>query len=897
MGMGGANSAYANNAWVNIAITRISKNFARAQFKAVQKGTDREITLGPIWDLFTNVNPQMSRAQLWQATTAWRASRGESIWTFEDGFDGLSLPKEIYVHDPRKFTHRLNPQESKITMWAYNTPDGKQIPLFPSEIVHMATWNPFNEFRGVNPLVAHEALLNQDFLADQFNLFLLKNRSTPEGVLSTDDPLTDPQAQEYIERWEEEHRGASRSHRISVLGNGLEYQKVGLTPAEMEFLSMHEWNRIAIMAAYGIPPAVAGFRDETSPLSGKDTKEQNLQFWTQAILPEIAELRDKMVSEFSNRWTPDVEYIFDVSLIPELQEDIEKLRQQIREDVKVGLMTIDEGRDEMKRSPVPWGNTWWKPFGLVDVTAPTPEPAKVPPPAKEPPPKKEITSHTPLTMFDVKQGEPLDIFIKDSDYGSMYPEIVKSHLWKSMKESTYQVEEGMVEAIGSWLFAQRSNLMEACLSGSGELEEGYWEAQAQKLVDAVQPIVIGTIEKAEGSLKELYELLDMESSTSTDAGEGFVAGCCDSMVSLCWKMKQMVEGISDIEGLRKLYNEARNRVKPMARLEVGRIYNSVRMKGFQLDHFEYHEWLSDRGDKNPMDGEVVEIGNPFSNGQTLPIDIERNRSDFTLPILKSKAYSGIDTKAGKPSEGMSHRAYLEVQLLMDPFEAAIVKIVADFWTAQETASLGMIKTAKNVEEMENFVRNALWDDELNDVVKPTMGKTFERGRKRVFSRPGTPMYSPSPKESVAFLAQRGVKIKDHVEGIKRLLIADFKAPGRNLTIEQLGEALAPKIQHTFGIAEVRSRKIARTEVTAAFNGGMLEGMIETKQSLKQWINSGDGKVRGTHQIDQVVPTKEFFTLGDGEQVMYPGDGSAANSINCRCTMQAIVIPDGEIPIV
>jgi len=96
-GLGSNTNAYKTNAWVNIAITKLSKNFTRAKFQAFQKGSDVPITSGPIFDLFSNVNPQMSRAQLWQATVAWRASRGESIWTFEADFEGTQLPKEIYV--------------------------------------------------------------------------------------------------------------------------------------------------------------------------------------------------------------------------------------------------------------------------------------------------------------------------------------------------------------------------------------------------------------------------------------------------------------------------------------------------------------------------------------------------------------------------------------------------------------------------------------------------------------------------------------------------------------------------------------------------------------------------------------------------------------------------------
>lgn len=872
---GGVDAAYRVNPWVNIAVNKIAKNFTRTQFKIIQ-GEDEEIKEGPIWDLFINVNPQMSRSQLWYATIAWRNFRGESIWTFEADFDGINMPEEIYVHDPLSFVEVLNQEGTKIVMWKYYTPGGSMIPILPSEVIHMAKWNPINEFRGVNPLIAHEALLNQDFLADQFNLYLLRNRSTPAGLLTTEEPLNEDQALEYIERWEKEHRGASRTARISVLGNKLQYQKIGLTPAEMEFLDMKRWNRSAVMAAYGVTPAVAGYKDEASALSGSDTKEQNVQFWTQAILPEKAELEDKLITEFSNRWASNVRFLFDVSEIPELQEDIEKLRIQDRKDVTAGIKLINEVRAERKLEDVSWGDTWWKGFALVDVTASSPEPApsKPSPKLEESKPKKQIESHTPLTVFDRKEKE-LGIFEPQSQ--PTYPEEVKNILWQDMKGRVQDAENNLKKSMDLWLFEQRSEILADTIANStGSLD---WEFQAQKLADKIKPTVEQIVGTSYISLEELYGVLGMQEYTRMKIGSDFIQNSCERIASLSWKMKKIIENIprTSAEDLRSVYREAQNKMKPLAQLETGRVFNEVRMADFQLQGFSEHLWLSDPSAKNIMDGEVVKIGSPFSNGQVLPIDLEKNEMNFSLPVILIK----------RDGRSRASRVYLQVQAEMAPFEAVIIKIVADFWRHNKGKTLGIIKTAANVRIMEDFVRSALWDSELNRSIMKPMKRTFSKGRKRSFIKAKVP-YSPDPTKPAAFLAQRGVKVSYHVEGIKRILLDTF-AVNREVPIKEI----ADKISKDFSMAEFRAKRIARTEVTAAFNGGMLEGMVETGQKLKQWIHSGDILVRPSHWIDEVVPVKEFFTLADGYKVMYPGDGDAAHSINCRCTLQSIEIENDE----
>ena len=56
-----------------------------------------------------------------------------------------------------------------------------------------------------------------------------------------------------------------------------------------------------------------------------------------------------------------------------------------------------------------------------------------------------------------------------------------------------------------------------------------------------------------------------------------------------------------------------------------------------------------------------------------------------------------------------------------------------------------------------------------------------------------------------------------------------------------------------------------------------------------WINSNDNKVRDSHKINgQTVNLDEGFTLADGYKVAYPGDGDAAHSANCRCTISSVL---------
>jgi HK97 family phage portal protein len=100
----------------------------------------------------------------------------------------------------------------------------------------------------------------------------------------------------------------------------------------------------------------------------------------------------------------------------------------------------------------------------------------------------------------------------------------------------------------------------------------------------------------------------------------------------------------------------------------------------------------------------------------------------------------------------------------------------------------------------------------------------------------------------------------------------------NETIEQI----ADRLKHKFDLAEqLRAPKIARTEVSASFNAGNVEGMrMSGEVDEHRWLTSMDDDVRDSHRDLQGIKVKvgePFPGYNDGTDSAYP------SSINERCT--------------
>jgi HK97 family phage portal protein len=329
-------NAYKTVAWVNIAIAARARNLARAPLKFYQGDGDTEVESGPVYDLFLQHG-----AQLWEATEGWRCMRGEAIWLL--GWGGQKgFPRQIVVVDPAYMESKPTPDGTKVFMWYY-TGQGNKIPFTPEEVLHFPMWNPYDPIRGMPELVPVLDELNQEYLMSKGSAKLLTNQSIPGGIITIPgDEMTEEQAQAVIDKWEKKHRGISRAGRVAVLGSGATYQKIALSPQEMQTSAAREWNRETILAKYGVPNAVVGLKSMGGTLSGKDTQEQMKAFWNLTLLPECAFFEKKLEQEFFKRFNINVVAEFDTTELWEMQSDEELLSNRLRMDTQSGILTINE---------------------------------------------------------------------------------------------------------------------------------------------------------------------------------------------------------------------------------------------------------------------------------------------------------------------------------------------------------------------------------------------------------------------------------------------------------------------------------------------------------------------------------------------------------------------------
>lgn len=142
-----------------------------------------------------------------------------------------------------------------------------------------------------------------------------------------------------------------------------------------------------------------------------------------------------------------------------------------------------------------------------------------------------------------------------------------------------------------------------------------------------------------------------------------------------------------------------------------------------------------------------------------------------------------------------------------------------------------------------------------------------------------------------FIADFGAQKIVDISETTRQQVLNGIAIGRR---EALGQSEIAKriMEQSPTIGRHRANVIARTETHAAGNYGSLKQAESTGlQMEKEWVASGGGRTRDTHEDadGQTVPIDAPFDVG-GYDLMYPGDpsGPPEEVINCRCAVAYVV---------
>lgn len=173
------------------------------------------------------------------------------------------LPVEMWWARPDRMLPVPHPTKY-LAGWVYLGPDGDRIPLSVQEVVPLRMPDPEDPYGGMGPVTALLADLESTRYSAEWNKMFFVNNAQPGGVVELPETLDDDEFRTFQTRWDEQHKGVSRAHRVALLEGGAKWVDRSVSQKDMEFVELRRNSRDTIMEAYTIHKAELGIAEDVN---------------------------------------------------------------------------------------------------------------------------------------------------------------------------------------------------------------------------------------------------------------------------------------------------------------------------------------------------------------------------------------------------------------------------------------------------------------------------------------------------------------------------------------------------------------------------------------------------------------------------------------------------------
>lgn len=320
----------------------------------------------PLVRLLRDPNEPDTGFSLWYETSMFLDLCGIAYWWVPKNRAGL--PVAIWVL-PSHWVHVYG-HEGQIEGYELRPTEGNYLKKFiPREdVIVFRCKNPISKIDGKSKLEAVDNWSDVQTAIDESRVQAFHNGTFPTLAIQFDGTLNDP-SDEMLRRIEAKlisrYVGTQNSNKPLWLPPGVKTIPLSILPNQMVWGENAKETRNNILAAFKVPPAVAGIFEYEQ----LDYKSQNQAYYEHGINPHCS-----MMSQVATECLARPYYGEDVRIWWEdfCPDDREQKEREIKTDMMISAITTNELRIMRGREPYPfdWADEPFKPVNMEPLTGP-----------------------------------------------------------------------------------------------------------------------------------------------------------------------------------------------------------------------------------------------------------------------------------------------------------------------------------------------------------------------------------------------------------------------------------------------------------------------------------------------------------------------------------------------
>jgi HK97 family phage portal protein len=183
---------------------------------------------------------------------------------------------------------RVEIDEDNTPYYVYELPDGEKKVLERWRVWHVRGWGT-DAFVGKSPIALARESIGLTMATEEYGGRFFSNDSRPGGILRHPAKLSPEAAKRLKASWENANGGLTNKHRVAVLEEGIEWQQIGISPEEAQFLDTRKFQELEICQVYRVPPHMIGITDRSTSW-GTGIEEMGIGFVTFTLLPYLTRI-------------------------------------------------------------------------------------------------------------------------------------------------------------------------------------------------------------------------------------------------------------------------------------------------------------------------------------------------------------------------------------------------------------------------------------------------------------------------------------------------------------------------------------------------------------------------------------------------------------------------------
>jgi HK97 family phage portal protein len=349
---------------VYACVTLISNDFGKMR----QKLVERVGGIGKVWSetsssafspFLRKPNRYQNHIQFKQWWTTSKLEHGNTYALKERDSRGIVIAE--YILDPTKVLPLVTPDGSVYYQLGVDNLAGLQdsgVVVPASEIVHDRMNCLFHPLVGVSPLYAAGLAAAQGLSIQRQSRTFFGNGARPSGVLTAPAAISQATADRLKANWEEKFNGTN-SGKIAVLGDGLKYEPMTMTAVDAQVIQQLGWTIENVCMAFHVPPWKIGHGQMPTYSNGELLNQQYYDECLQSLIEEYELVQDNALGIGEGVMVEGRELGIELDLRALLRMDTVSRDQNLRENVRGSVITINDARLEMDLPPVEGGDTIW----------------------------------------------------------------------------------------------------------------------------------------------------------------------------------------------------------------------------------------------------------------------------------------------------------------------------------------------------------------------------------------------------------------------------------------------------------------------------------------------------------------------------------------------------------